>query len=46
MTPEQYLAQAESLWATGHYYLARQYENLWLLRAGRQERPPAEDSTQ
>jgi hypothetical protein len=42
MTPKQYLAQAESLRATGHEYLARQYENLWVLRGGR-ESLPAED---
>jgi hypothetical protein len=32
MTPEQYLAQAESLFATGHPVLARQFLNLWQLR--------------
>jgi hypothetical protein len=32
MTPDQYLAQAESLRATGDLYLARQFENLYILR--------------
>jgi hypothetical protein len=32
MTPEQYLAQAESLRATGHEYLAQQYECLYRMR--------------
>lgn len=34
MTPEQYLAQAESLRATGNEYLAQQFENLYRLRTG------------
>jgi len=38
MTPEQYLAQAESLRASGHDYLAQQFDNLYRLRTG--EWPP------
>ena len=37
MTGEQLLAQAESLRATGNPYLARQFENLWVLGAYRRE---------
>jgi hypothetical protein len=40
MTPEQYLAQAESLFASGEYVLARQWLNLWLMRmVGRMKNP-------
>jgi hypothetical protein len=34
MTPDQYLAQAESLRATGNEYMAQQYDNLFKLRTG------------
>jgi hypothetical protein len=34
MTPDQYLAQAESLRASGSAYLAQQYDYLLKLRTG------------
>jgi hypothetical protein len=34
MTPDQYLAQAESLRATGNDQLAQQCDNLYRLRTG------------
>ena len=34
MTPEQYLAQAASLRASGNEYLAQQFDNLFKLRTG------------
>jgi hypothetical protein len=39
MTPEQYLAQAESLRASGEEYLAQQCDNLFKMRTG--EWPPS-----
>jgi hypothetical protein len=34
MTPDQYLRQAASLRASGHEYLAQQFDNLFKLRTG------------